>query len=123
MDAALNGPEGVGVSRGKRIAIASVAAVGSVLAASSCCLPIFPFIFAAGAAGSATFLTGLRPYLLAFSVILVAYGFFQAWRSKRCRSKPSVVSSVLLWISALFVAVSILFPQALANAAATVLSR
>ena len=38
-------------SRGTRTAVASVAAIGSVLAASSCCLPVLPFVFAAGVAG------------------------------------------------------------------------
>jgi hypothetical protein len=31
--------------------IASLAALGSVVLASSCCLPLLPFLFAAGAAG------------------------------------------------------------------------
>jgi hypothetical protein len=46
-----------------RTALASVAAIGSVLAASSCCLPVLPFLFAAGAAGGSAFLTTTRPYL------------------------------------------------------------
>src|SRR5712692_2794359 len=110
-------------SRGTRTAVASVAAVGSVLAASSCCLPILPFVFAAGVAGSATILTVLRPYLLALSVVLIVYGFYQAWRTKQCRARTSVISTVLLWSSALFVVVSIFFPQVLANAAANLLVR
>jgi hypothetical protein len=94
-----------------------------VLAASSCCLPIFPFVFAAGVAGSSAFLTALRPYLLGLSVVFVGYGFYQAWRAKRCRSRPGIVSSVLLWSSALFVVVSIFFPQVLADAAANLIAR
>jgi len=118
-----NIPEDVAASRGTRTALASVAAIGSVLAASSCCLPILPFVFAAGVAGSSAILTALRPYLLVLSVVLVAYGFYQAWRAKQCRSRPSVLVSVLLWSSALFVVVSIFFPQVLANAAANLLAR
>jgi hypothetical protein len=119
-----NIPEDVAASRGTRTALASVAAIGSVLAASSCCLPILPFVFAAGVAGSSAILTALRPYLLVLSVVLVAYGFYQAWRAKQCRSsRPSVLISVLLWSSALFVVVSIFFPQVLANAAANLLAR
>lgn len=106
-----------------RTNLASVAALGSVLAAASCCLPVLPFVFAAGAAGSAAFLGALQPYLLALSVVLIAYGFYQAWRARQCRSRPSVVGSILLWSSAFFVAVSILFPQVLANAAADLLAR
>jgi hypothetical protein len=112
-----------GSSRGARTAVASIAAIGSVLAASSCCLPLLPFLFAAGAAGSSAFLDTVRPYLLALSVALVAYGFYQARRAKQCNCRPSVLTSVLLWTSAAFVAVSILFPQVLANAAAGLLAR
>jgi hypothetical protein len=76
-------------------ALASVAAIGSVLAASSCCLPVLPFLFAAGAAGSSTFLASARPYLLVASVLFIAYGFYQAWRAKRCERKPGVISVLL----------------------------
>ena len=110
-------------SRTGRTALASVAAIASVIAASSCCLPILPFVFAASLAGSATVLTALRPYLLGASVVFIAYGFYQAWQNKKCNRKPSVISSALLWLSAFFVFVSIFFPQVLANAAADVLAR
>ncbi len=109
--------------RSGRTVVASVAAIIGVIAASSCCLPILPFVFAAGLAGSSTVLTTLRPYLLAVSVLFIAYGFYQAWRSKRCSRKPNTVSSVLLWLSAVFVFTSIVFPQVLANAAADLLAR
>ncbi len=94
---------------------ASIAAIGSVLAASSCCLPILPFVFAAGLAGSSALLATLRPYLLALSVALIVYGFYRARRAKQCKSRPSIVNSVLLWSSALFVGISILFPQVFAD--------
>src|SRR5437764_1775438 len=84
-------------SRVVRTSVASIAAIGSVLAASSCCLPILPFVFAAGVAGSSAFLTALRPYLLGLSVALVAYGFYQARHAKQCNHRPSLPSSVLLW--------------------------
>jgi len=53
--------------------LASLAAVGSVIAASSCCLPLLPFLFAAGVAGTSAFAAQLRPYLLllSFSAIVV----------------------------------------------------
>jgi cytochrome bd-type quinol oxidase subunit 2 len=110
-------------SQSTRTTVASVAAIGSVLAASSCCLPVLPFVFAAGVAGSATFLTALRPYLLGLSIVLVAFGFYQTWRAKQCRSRTSVLSSILLWSSAFFVIVSIFFPELLANAAANLMTR
>jgi hypothetical protein len=86
-------------------------------------LPILPFVFAASLAGSSTVLTALRPYLLGASVLFVAFGFYQAWQSRRCNRKPNMVSSALLWLSALFVFVSIFFPQVLANAAANLLAK
>jgi len=39
-------------ARSKRTVVASLAALGSVVLASSCCLPLLPFLFAAGAAGT-----------------------------------------------------------------------
>lgn len=110
-------------SGGTQTALASIAAIGSVLAASSCCLPILPFVFAAGFAGSSAFLTAARPYLLALSALLVGYGFYQAWRAKQCRRRQSLISSVLLWVSAAFVVVALLFPQVLANAAANLMAQ
>jgi hypothetical protein len=112
-----------GPSRTGRTALSSAAAMASVIAASSCCLPILPFVFAASLAGSSAVLTALRPYLLGASVLFVAYGFYQAWQSRRCGRKPNVVSSALLWLSGFFVFVSIFFPQVLANAVANFLAR
>jgi hypothetical protein len=103
--------------------LASFAAVGSVLAASSCCLPVLPFMMAAGLAGGSAFLSAARPYLLATSVLLIAFGFYQARRVRKCRRRPSLINSVLLWMSAGFVFLSIFFPQVMANAAADLLSR
>ena len=108
---------------GARTTLASFAAIGAVLAASSCCLPLLPFMMAAGLAGGSAFLSAARPYLLAASVLFVAYGFYQAWLSKKCRRRPSVIASTLLCASAVFVVVSIFFPQVMANAAAGLLAR
>jgi hypothetical protein len=99
----------------RKTALASLGAIGSILAATSCCWPILPFLFAAGTAGSSVWLMRLRPYLLAASTLFVAFGFYQAWRAKRCHSKPRLLSTLLLWFSAVVVLVSILFPEALAN--------
>jgi len=112
-----------GPRRGGRAALASLAAIGSVLAASSCCLPLFPFMMAAGVAGGSAFLSAARPYLLAASVLLIAFGFYQARRARKCQRRPSVISSVLLWVSAGFVFLSIFFPQVMANLAASLMPR
>lgn len=102
---------------------ASLAALGSAVLASSCCLPLLPFLAAAGTAGSSAFFAKLRPFLVAASVGFVALGSYLGWRAKRCGRKESALSSVLLWISALFVLVFTLFPQAMANFIADVTTR
>lgn len=114
-----------GTSRDKSwgTGIVSIAAIGGVVAASSCCLPVLPFVVAAGFAGTSTFLSAARPYLLGASILLIGYGFYQAWRVKACKRRQSVVGSVLLCVSAVFVFISIFFPQVMANAAADLLSR
>ncbi len=98
---------------------AALSAIGSVLAAATCCLPVLPFVLAAGTAGTATFLSSfigaLRPYLLGVSVLFIALGFYQSRRASQCNCKPSVLSHVVLWVSALIVAISILLPQAFAD--------
>ena len=110
-------------ARSKRTIGASLVALGGVLLAFSCCLPMFPFLLAAGAAGSSPFFTRVRPFLLAASVLLVAFGFYQRWRAKKCSAKPSLLSAIVLWSSAVVVVVSILFPQLIANLVANFLAR
>jgi hypothetical protein len=95
--------------------VASLAALGSVVVASSCCLPVLPFLFAAGAAGTSAFVGKLRPYLLVLSVSLIAFGFYKSWQAKQCNCKPSRISTFLLWFSAVVVFAFILFPQVIAN--------
>src|SRR6266853_5112847 len=99
-----------------RTTLASLVAIGSVFAASSCCLPLFPFMMAAGLAGGSALLSAARPYMLAASILFIAYGFYQAWRAKKCQRRPGAIASALLWVSAAFVVISIFFPQVMANA-------
>src|SRR6266852_1146557 len=108
--------------RSKSTIAASLAALVSVVLASSCCLPLLPFLFAAGTAVTSAFFVKLRPFLLAASVLLIAFGFYQRWRAKKCQCKPNLVSTILLWFSAIVVLVFILFPQAMANILANLLA-
>jgi len=94
--------------------VASSAALVSAVAALSCCLPLLPFVAAAGFAGSSALFTALRPYLLGASVLLIAFGFYQAHRAKQCNCRPSKLSTTVLWFSAVVIAVTIFFPQAVA---------
>jgi len=109
-------------SRSGRTISASLAALGSVILASSCCLPLAPFLLAAGAAGGSAFFVKLRPFFLAASVLLIALGFYQSWRAKQCNCKPNLLATIVLWFSAVVVLVSILFPQAIANLVANLLA-
>jgi len=109
-------------SDSKSTVFASLAALGSVILASSCCLPLLPFLFAAGAAGTSAFVVRLRPYLLVLSVLLIAFGFYRSWRAKQCNCKPSWVSTFLLWFSAIAVVAFIFFPQVIANLVADLLA-
>lgn len=109
-------------SGSKSTVIASMAALGSVIAASSCCLPVLPFLFAAGAASTSVLFARLQPYLLVLSILLVAFGFYKSWRAKQCNCKPSRVSTFLLWFSAVVVVVMIFFPQVIANFVADLLA-
>jgi len=101
--------------RSKGKALASVAALGSAVLASSCCLPLLPFVAAAGTAGSSAFFVKLRPFLVAAALGFVALGFYQGRREKQCGRKPSRWSTALLWFSAIVVVAFTFFPQALAN--------
>jgi hypothetical protein len=112
-----------GRAGGAGMALGSLAAVASIFAALSCCLPVLPFVLAAGLAGSSAFLIAARPYLVAASILFIGYGFFAAGRAKKCRRRSSRVAIVLLWTAAGIVFVSLFFPQAMANAAADLLGR
>ena len=109
-------------SGSRSTAVVSLAALGSVVATSSCCLPLLPFVFAAGAAGTSAFIAQLRPYLLVLSVLLIVFGFYKSWRAKQCNCKPSRISTFILWFSAIVVFVFIFFPQVIANLVADLLA-
>ena len=115
------GPASPATNRGA--VIAGLAAVSSVLAASTCCLPVLPFVMAASFAGGSAFLSSARPYLLGISILFIAFGFYQARRVRACQSRPSRIGSILLWLSTAFVVMSLFFPQIMANAAADLLTR
>ena len=53
--------------------------------------------------------------MLVLSVLLIGYGVYQGHRAKQCGSRPSLASSLVLWMSAGIVAVMLLFPQVVAN--------
>jgi hypothetical protein len=105
-----------------RTVLASLAALGSVVLASSCCLPMFPFVFAASAAGNSAFFAKARPFLLAASVLSIGFAFYQRRRAIQCQCKPSLLSTIVLWFSVAVVLTFLLFPQVIANLVANFLA-
>jgi hypothetical protein len=75
----------------------SATAVVSALAAFSCCLPLGPFLLAAGSAGASGFVLSLQPYLIGFAVVMLILGFVQAFRARQCgRGRRALNVTVLL---------------------------
>ena len=95
--------------------LSAIAALGSLIAAVSCCLPVGTFLFAAGAAGAARILAPLRPWLIGISILALATGFFQAYRRSHCTLRRNPFTVVMLWFSASVVVLMLLFPQAVAG--------
>lgn len=94
--------------------LAPGAAVGSVLAAMACCLPIaIPAGSAAAVLGLA--LEPLRGWMMGLSVLLVGLGVIQLRRDRRACRPPSPVRIGMLVASAILVGTAILFPQVLAG--------
>lgn len=93
---------------------ASLAAVLSSLATIGCCLPL-GFAAALGAAGTSAFLTTLRPYFIALSVVLLGVGFWQQHRATQCSIRHRLLGKALLWSASVVVMGMILFPQQVAG--------
>jgi hypothetical protein len=97
----------------KGIVAAPIAAIVTSLASLGCCLPLG--FLGAGLAGVGFLLNPFRPWLLGFSVVLLAFGCFQQKRAARCGAKRSPLSLTLLVLSAGITVVMIFFPQATAT--------
>ena len=103
------------VTRERSLAFSAIAALGSLVAALSCCLPVGAFLAAAGTAGAARILAPLRPWLLVLSVLFLAVGFVRANQHKDCSLRRDRFSRILLWAVAAVVAATLLFPQIIAG--------
>jgi len=95
--------------------LSSLAAVGSVLAASSCCLPLPAVIASAGLAGASGWMNTVRPWLMGGSLVILGWAFWQTYRRTACRRQRSLWSVALLWLSLGIIAVMLLFPQTIAG--------
>src|SRR5438309_1092281 len=99
------------MTRGERIT--PIGAALSALATLLCCLPI-GFAAAAATASVGVVVAALRPWLLGVAVVLLAVGFVQMYHRARACKRRSRTSLVILWVSAVVVALVILFPQVIA---------
>jgi hypothetical protein len=93
----------MGETRDTRAVGATLAAIASLVAALSCCLPLGTLLMAAGSAGASLFSERLRPWLLAFSVASLVFAFVQTYVRRRCDFRTRRLRTVLLWFSALLV--------------------
>jgi hypothetical protein len=96
-------------------ALSSLAALGGVLAAFSCCLPLPVIIASAGLAGASSVLVSLRPWLMGASLLLLAFGFWQTYRRASCSRGRGIATKALLWLSLAIIVAMLLFPQTIAG--------
>ena len=94
--------------------IAPMAAVLGAFTSIACCLP-FGIAAALGAAGVGLALEPFRGWLIGLSVVLLAFGLWQLYRSKGTCQRRSRTSVAIFWLSAFVVLGFILFPQAVAS--------
>ena len=92
-----------------------MAAGASSLAAFSCCLPLGPFLLAAGSAGVSGLFVSLQPYLIAFAALMLAAGYVQAFRARQCGRRRRALNLAVLLCSTGLVA-ALLFGYAPASA-------
>ena len=103
------------MSQSRGVVVSSIAALGGLVTAMSCCLPAGTFLAAAGAAGAARIVAPFRPWLFGLSILLLALGFIRTYRGAQCKVRRNRFSVAVLWISAALVAGMLLFPQAIAG--------
>src|SRR5262249_8346500 len=97
--------------RDLKSALSSLAALGSVAAACSCCLPVPAVIASAGLAGASGLLASLRPWLMSSSLLLLGFGFWHAYRRASCSRERGLATKALLWLSLAIIAALLLFPK------------
>ncbi len=88
----------------------SLAAIASIIAATTCCLPIGILWLAAATAGAGAVLDRYRLWLVGLSVALIAFGFWQARRARSCTPRRRRLNVALLLLSTFFVGASLLLP-------------
>ena len=100
--------------KGKGPIFSSLAAVGSVLTATTCCLPFGTILIATGLAGVARFVDAVRPWIMGISILLLALAFYQAYNRRYCERRGKLTLAAL-WIASLAVVGLLVFPIAYAT--------
>lgn len=93
--------------------LAPMAALMSAIASLACCLPL-AFLAALGTAGAGAVFAALRPWLLVLSAIMLAIGFVQLYRARKCRRR-SIASVTLFWVAVVIFLAMLFFPQQVAS--------
>lgn len=98
----------------------ALATIGGALGASACCIgPVVFSLIGAGALSAASVrLEPYRPWLIAFTVVLVGTAFYSAYRPVRdeactdgtCAPQSKRPLKILAWIVAALAAILIAFP-------------
>ena len=92
---------------------APIVAILSVAASVACCLPL-TFLAALGAASASAVFAALRPWLLVLSAAMLAIGFIQLYRKRKC-SRRSTGAVAVLWIAVAIFLAMLFFPQQVAG--------
>jgi len=88
---------------GRSAVISTIASLGSLIAALSCCLPLGTLLMAAGSAGASLVSEKLRPWLLVVSIGSLLFAFVQTYLRGRCAFRQRRLRTCLLWFSATIV--------------------
>lgn len=99
--------------------ITPVAAAFSAVSSLACCVPS-GIAAAAGAVGLGAVIEPLSPWFIGLSIVLLAVGFVQLYRSNRTCQRRSPVSIALFLIPAIVVLGVLVFPQLAAGLFASV---
>ncbi len=99
----------------KRASVSALAALASVVAMVSCCLPLPAILLAGGLSIGGVWLTEARPYLLALSLALVGYALYSLYRKRSCAMARPLWAQALVWLSLGAVVALGAFPQWSAN--------
>jgi cytochrome bd-type quinol oxidase subunit 2 len=99
--------------------ITPVVAALSAVSSLACCVPS-GVAAAAGAAGLGAVIEPVSPWFIRLSIVLLAVGFVQLYRSNRTCQRRSPVNIALFLISAIVVLGVLVFPQLAAGLFASV---